>query len=709
MPQCIHALTTSALMHLRPFLPLLLTPVLLHGQASPPTHVHSPADEPVALENMIVTATPFRRAQADLATPTSVLAGRALLLESQSSLGETLAHQPGVAATYFGPGASRPVVRGLSGDRLRIAENGLGSLDASSTSPDHAIATDPLLIERVEIVRGPATVLYGGNAIGGIVNVIDHRVPSFLSDATVEGRAVARVSSVDDGKSGAVLFEGTQGSLAWHVDAYRRDHDDLRIPGFAFSESKRAEEIEHAEHEGGPTPVFARDRLPNSRQQAQGGATGFAWIHARGFVGVALSEHRADYGIPAGAHVHAHDEHDDPSHEHEEHDVRIDLRRQRLELHGEINQLTGPFRSARFKVAAARYRHSEREGAETAAVFKNPGHDARVELMQTPVGQLSGAIGLQSSRDALSITGEAALMPSSRTLRHAVFAFEEIDLGQVSWQAGARAESQEISLRDSSRRSRRHETFTFSTGAVWPLSPAWSVGSTLARTERAPNAQELYANGPHAGTASFEIGDERLDRERSLALDLSLRRRTGRITGEITVFVNRFSGYIFPRATGAEEDHLPVYRYAQHDAGFHGAEAEVLFHLHESSAHTWDFRLAGDFVRGRLTDGAGNLPRITPRRLTAGIDYRGGPFFGGIEVQCIDRARHLADDETPTDASTLLNASLGWHFDVGRFACDLFMRGQNLANEEVRPHVSFLKEVAPLPGRNVALGLRVSF
>ena len=175
------------------------------------------------------------------------------------------------------------------------------------------------------------------------------------------------------------------------------------------------------------------------------------------------------------------------------------------------------------------------------------------------------------------------------------------------------------------------------------------------------------------------------------------------------MFVNRFSGYIFPRATGAEEDHLPVYRYVQQGAGFHGAEAELLFHLHESSAHTWDLRLAGDFVRGRLTDGAGNLPRITPQRLTAGIDYRGGPFFGGIDIQFADRARHLAGDESPTGASTLLNTSLGWHFDLGRFACDLFLRVTNLTDTEARNHVSFLKDLAPLPGRNAVLGMRLSF
>jgi iron complex outermembrane recepter protein len=702
---------------LHPFL-LLAAAALARGQTTPPEHSHSAADELVALENFVVTATPFERSQAEIASPTSVLTGRALILKLQPTLGESLNGQPGVASTYFGPGASRPVIRGLGGDRIRVLENGTGSIDASSTSPDHAVAVDPLLVDRIEIVRGPAALLYGGNAVGGVVNVIDHRIRTTLPDRALEGRASFRVSSVDDGKSGAVLAEGAGGPLAWHVDVYRRTSDNVRIPGFSESAAIRAEETEHAEEEGEPAPEFAHGRLPNSRQQADGAAAGFSWIGKRGYLGFAASGHNTVYGVPPGAHEHEHEE------EHEEEEasalaatvlpgeaeaVRIDLRQRRLDIQGGLTQPFGIFRSANLKLGFADYRHQEIEGGEIGTVFKNKGYDGRIELIHEPLGNVNGAIGAQISHNDFSAIGDEAFVPPSHTASYALFAFEEIAFDPLTWQLGARIETREIEVRDGSDRSRDDNGLSLSTGLIWKLNDAWSLGTTLARTERLPNAQELYSNGPHIGTGAFEIGDETLGKEKSLALDVSLRRSKGFVTGELTVFANRFAGYLFEQPSGAEEDGLAVYAYTQRDAEFYGAELETIFHLHETAAHAFDFRVAADTVYGKIRDTGDNLPRITPRRLTLALDYRGGPFSAGIDTQFVDRARRLAPNETATDGYTLLGASLGYHFDVGRFACDVFVRGSNLADEEARSHVSFLKDVASLPGRNVTLGLRVSF
>jgi iron complex outermembrane receptor protein len=709
---------------------LFLAAALAHGQSTtpPPEHSHSAADEPVALENLVVTATPLERPQAEIAAPTSVLTGRSLSLKLQPTLGESLSGQPGVASTYFGPGASRPVIRGLGGDRIRILENGTGSIDASATSPDHAVALDPLLVDRIEIVRGPAALLYGGNAVGGVVNVIDHRIHTTLPDRALEGRTAFRYSSVDDGKSGAVLLEGATGPLAWHVDAYRRTSDNVRIPGFSESAAIRAEETEHAAEEGEPAPEFAHGRLPNSRQQADGAAAGFSWIGSRGYLGFAASGHNTVYGVPPGAHEHEeHHEEETGTAEaalphdtsfaiaaaalpgEDEHAVRIDLRQRRLDLQGALTQPFGVFESARFKLGLAEYRHQELEGNEIGTVFKNRGYDGRLELVHTPLGNINGAIGAQVSHNDFEAIGAEAFVPPSHTASYALFAFEEAALDPLTLQFGARVETQEIEVRDGSGRSRDGSGVSLSTGAVWKLTDTWSLGATVAHSERQPNAQEIYSNGPHTGTGAFEIGDENLGKEKSLALDLSLRRRTGFVTGELTVFANRFDGYIFEQPTGGEEDGLAVYQYTQRDAEFYGAEVETIFHLHESTAHAFDVRVAADTVYGEISDTGENLPRITPRRLTLALDYRGGPFSAGIDTQLVDRARRLAPNETATDSYTLLGASLGWHFDVNRFAFDVFVRASNLTDEEARSHVSFLKDVAPLPGRNLTLGLRVSF
>ncbi len=696
---------------LRPYPLLFLAAALAHGQSpTPPAHSHSPADEPVALENLVVTATPLERAQAEIASPTSVLTGRALALKLQPTLGESLAGQPGIASTSFGPGASRPVIRGLGGDRIRILQNGTGSIDASTTSPDHAVALDPLLIDRLEIVRGPAALRYGGNAVGGVVNVIDHRIATTLPDRAIEGRTALRYSSVDEGKSAAVLLEGAGGPLAWHVDAYRRTSDDTRIPGFAESSAIRAEETAHAAEEGEPAPTFTHDHLPNSSQTADGAAAGFSWIGTRGYLGFAASGHNTLYGIPPGAHAHEEDAHATPGTPHEEEPpVRIDLRQRRLDLQGALTQPFGIFESARFKLGLADYRHQELEGSEIGTVFKNKGYDGRLELLHQPLGLLTGAIGAQISHNDFSAIGDEAFLPPTHTASYALFAFEEATFDPLTWQFGARVETQDIEVRDVSNRSRDGSGVSLSTGLVWKLSDAWSLGSSLARTERQPNAQELFSNGPHIGTGAFEIGDETLGKEKSLALDVSLRRRAGFITGEFTVFANRFDGFLFEQPTGAEQDDLVVYQYTQRDAQFYGAELETIFHLHESTAHAFDIRIAADTVRGKIRGSGKNLPRITPRRLTLGLDYRGGAFSAGIDTQFVDRARNLSANETATDSHTLLGASLGWHFDVNRYACDVFMRASNLTDEEARNHVSFLKDVAPLPGRNVTLGLRVSF
>jgi iron complex outermembrane receptor protein len=735
----------------------LLTAALAAAQGqTPPDHRHN-HDEPLALENFVVSASPYARSQADIAQPTSVLAGRELTLRMAPTLGELLAGQPGVSSSSFGPGASRPVIRGLGSDRIRVLENSLGTTDASIISPDHAVSLDPLLIERVEVVRGPAALLYGGNAVGGVVNVITHRIHTSLPDATVQGRLEARGNSADREDSAGLVLEGATGNVAWHADYYHRRTSDVKIPGFAESARRRAMEEEEHHHDDDDDhghdddhdddhdeeePIFGR--IPNTALRNEGGAFGVSFIGRRGYFGLAHSVHDSRYGIPAGVHVHHHgeEEHDDHDHdedhdddhgdEHGEEDenVTIDLRQRRWEFQGEITEPFGVFRGARFKLGTARYRHTEFEGDEVGTVFRNRGYDGRAEFLHQPFGAFTGAISWQGGRSDFEADGDEAFVPPSRTTTNALFVFEEAEMAPFTWQLGARVENQDLALREDTGAKRDDTTVSGSTGLVWKLNDTWTLATYLARTERAPNVQELYADGPHAATGAYEIGNPGLRRERSLALDISLRKRVGFVTGAVTVFTNRFNGFIFEVPTGetavphddhwdiyGHDDHddhedetgLPVYRFIQRDAGFHGAELEAVFHLHGYGEKQLDLIVGADLVRGRNQDDRDHLPRITPSRLKTGLAWSHGPIALGGEVQWVASQHRTAPNELPTDSYELVSAYATYRHVAGRTVWDFFLRGTNLSDAEARVHTSLLKDVAPLAGRSVQAGVRLSF
>lgn len=682
---------------------------------------NSAADPAVHLDQFIISASPFQRDQADLAQATSILAGSALLQRQQPTLGETLAGLPGVNATWFGPGASRPVIRGLGGDRIRILENGTGTIDASGVSPDHAVSVEPFLIDRIEVVRGPASLLYGSSAVGGVVNLLTHRIETQPPGRAVSGTLDARVGTgADEEAYGGIVNVGGEiapgRSLVLHLDGFRRKTGDLDIPGYAESATVRAEETEHAAEEGEPAPVFARGTLPNSAVDSSGGAAGLSLVTKTGHAGFAYSGFDSLYGVPG----HAHDG---------EAGVRIDLRQRRWDIQGETRAEVGPFSGARFKVGQADYEHRELEGAEVGTVFRNRGYDARAELLHRDLGGLAGAWGVQAGSNRLEAQGDEAFLPPARTQTAAVFAFEEFKAGAFTPQFGARFERQDIDVRDGSGRKRSDDAVSFSAGTVWNPSAGWVVGLSLTRTQRAPNAQELYADGPHIGTGAYEIGDAALARERSLGAEVNVRRRVGFVTGEISVFANRFKGYIYEAPTGevavAHDDHfhfedpadlhgheaeeaLTVYRYVATDADFYGAEAEAVVHLHEAVKQTVDLRLAADFTRAE--DGAGQpLPRIPAVRYTVGLAWRQGGWSAGTDWQFTREQERVAANEAASDDYALLSAYLAWRRDLTRGSWEIFLRGTNLTDEEARPHTSFLKDLAPLPGRNVTAGVRWTF
>jgi len=641
----------------------------------------------ITLDPVVTTASPLAREGDEIAQPTSVLGGLKLDQHLQSTLGETLAGQPGVDSTYFGPGASRPVIRGLGGDRIRVLTGGVGTLDASVISPDHAVSLDPLLIDRVEIVRGPASLLYGGGAIGGVVNVVDGRIPETLPDAPVTGRFELRGATAAHELAGAGVLEGAAGHWAWRLDGFQRGTDDVRIPGLGPAPEKAAEMIANGE-----TP--SNGTLINSATETSGGSVGLSYIGSAGHFGVSYNGFDSFYGTVA------------------EPDVKIDLKQRRVDLHGEWLQPVGLLRAIKFQLGTGDYQHDEIEGGTLGTRFTNQGYEGRLEFLHEKIGAFEGALGFQSTRSDFAALGEEAFLPPTVTLGNAVFLYEETVTGPVTWQLGARFEQQKITPEAGSGYAEvSHPLSTFTGGAIWKLDAAWSLALSLSANERAPNAQELFARGAHVGTGTYEVGDAGLGVEQSTGVDLSLRRTAGFVTGELSLFVNRFDGYIYEQATGATDadSGLPVYDYVQRDAQLYGGELEVIFHLQKGPDSTTDLRVFADSVRATNTTDDTPLPRTTPVRLGAALDWQVGPWSLGTELRLVQAQDRIAPDETSTGGYTLWSVNGTYAFDVGRAKGQLFLRGTNLLDETARVHASFLKDIAPLPGRDVAMGVRFNF
>ncbi|HEX4952588.1 MAG TPA: TonB-dependent receptor [Thermoanaerobaculia bacterium] len=636
------------------------------------------------LRDEIVVSAGGPRLQLEVAQPTTVLSDEELDQRRDLTLGETLAHQPGISSTFFGQGASRPVIRGLGGDRVRMLSDGIGSSDASNLSPDHAVSLDPFSADRIEVLRGPSTLLYGSTAIGGVVNVLDERIPSFPAAAAVSGSLEGSAGSVADERTGGLRLGGGGGRLAWHLDVSQREAGDYEIPGFA---------------EVDPDAGERAGRVVNSAVQAESGSLGLSWIGDAALVGVSVSGFDTLYGVPGSAHG-------------EEAGVRIDLEQRRVDLKAELQRSFGPFRGAKLRLGRADYEHRELEGEETGTLFTNESWEGRFELIQEPRGRSRGSVGLQFATSDFAAIGEEAFVPPSQTESLALFAFEEVALAgeKVRLQLGGRWERQSLSPDGADALpDRSFDGCSGSLGLIWEPNDDWSASFSLARSERLPTATELYANGPHVATRAFEVGDPDLDSEVSLGLDASVSKRTGWLTATLNLFANRFDGFVFERATGEEEGGLAVFEFAQGDAELWGAELEGLLHVWEGTDSHLHVQVGADFVRAELRQSGEPLPRIPPRRYTVGANVHWHRFRAWVEAVRAEEQDRVAVNETATGGYTLVNAGASYRFFVAGRVLDLMLRGRNLTDEEARNHVSFLKDRVPLPGRDVNLGLRFTF
>ncbi len=668
---------------------------LEHGEGSARVEVRPGAEASVQIlvdlarlhDEVVVTAGASARQQLELAQASTVLSGDDLDQRRDSTLGETLAQQPGISSTYFGPGASRPVIRGLGGDRVRMLSDGLGSADASNVSPDHAVSVDPASAERIEVLRGPSTLLYGSTAIGGVVNVLDNRIPGYAPEKPLTGSVELSAGTVAGERQGSLMLEGGAGRFAWHADYLQRETDDYEIPGFAEADPQEDEEM--------------TGELDNSALDSEAGSIGFSLVGDTGLIGLSVSGFDTLYGVPGHEHEHEEKEEGGP--------VRIDLEQRRVDLKGELRRPFGLWSGARLRLGSADYEHRELEGAEVGTTFLNESLEGRFELVQQRTrGGLSGSVGVQYSTSDFAAIGAEAFVPPSTTDLAAVFAFEEIQRGKLRYQFGGRFENQQVDV-DSELPDRDLSGLSGSLGLVWEPADDYSLSVSVARSVRLPTATELYANGPHIATDAFEVGDPDLDQETSLGVDVSLRKRTGRFTATLNLFANRFDDYVFERFNGEEQDGLAVIVFDQQDAEFVGGEIEGLVNLYQGDHAHFDLLLGTDYVRAELSGTGEPLPRIPPRRHKLGVSYRYDrlrAFAEAIRAESQDRA---SDEETTTAGYTLLNAGISYRLFLGPTVLDLMLRGRNLGDEEARNHVSFLKDVAPLPGRDVNLGVRLAF
>jgi iron complex outermembrane recepter protein len=640
---------------------------------------------------IVITGNPFERPLG--ATAASVLAGAELQRRRGASLGDTLDGLPGVAATGYGPNASRPVVRGLDGDRVRLLDNGGSSVDASNLSFDHAVALDPLVAERVEVLRGPAALLYGGSAIGGVVNVIDNRIPRRAATG-LGGRAEVRLGGAARERAAAAVLDGGAGSLAWHADGFQRRTDDLRVPTF------------EPVADGAALP--RSDRVRNSAAEARGGALGASWVGAQGQVGAAVDTLRHDYGVTV------------------EPDVGIRLQRDRVSAAGEWRVPAAALQSLSLRAGHTRYQHQEVEGdGAVGTTFRSRGQDLRAEVRHRFMPGAEGLWGVQAETLSFSALGEEAFVPGTRTRSAALFALQAWPVGPGTFTVGVRAERVRVSSdgdvdaaaapRFGAPQARSYAPRSGSLALALPLGAAaggWQLLLSMGHVERAPAYYELYANGVHLATDAFEVGDPMLGLERSRHGEAALAWTRGAHRVKLALHATRFARYIALDATGTDIDvaepgdppeFVPEYRFQAVRARLVGVEAEARVRLHDGA---WKLDLEGqiDHTRGDNLSAGEPLPRLAPLRARLGLVGAQGPWTLGMTLAHDARQARVSRNDSPTAAFTRWD--LWARFDT---AAGLAVWAKlNNATDELgyaSTAVATIRGLSPLPGRALAAGV----
>ena len=666
----------------------------------------APADDahPQEPTSIIVTA-PYNRDRAAVLAGTSVLTGEALTRDIRTTIGETLTHLPGVSATSFGPNASRPILRGFQGERIRVLKDGIGSVDVSNTSVDHPVVVNPLTAERIEVLRGPAALLYGSAAIGGIVNVLDNRIPRHVPDHAIHVDLTGTYGSAAEERSFFGQADAPVGSnFVLHVDGSYAKTADLDTGNFILAKPLRDQAAASSD------PAIRdlanlRGKLENSAAETWEAAAGAALILDCGTIGASYSHYDSLYGVPMRYSLN-------PDVEAEK--VRLKVKQDRVDMRAELN-VKGPFiDTIRFRTAFADYKHSEID--DTGAIgttFLNKSTESRLEFAQAKRGGWQGAFGAQLAIRDFNVIGDEAFVPKNTTQQFGVFTLQELSLGSVKFEAGARYERTNLTAVASPTIGnldlrRNFSAVSGSLGASYELAPEIRISLTGSHTERAPAAEELFANGPHAGTQAFEIGNPDFVKETSNGVEAALRGSRRGLTFSIAGYYNWFSNYIYDVQTGAVQDDLPVFQNLQADARYWGIEAEASAKAATLGSFGISIDGLGDYTNARIV-GVGPVPRIPPLRLLGGVEAKSDLLDLRGEIEWSAKQDRVSVNETPTNAFTLVNASATLR-PFGRDSkARLTLSANNIFNVEARRAASFLKDYAPLAGRDFRVTGRVSF
>lgn len=633
-----------------------------------------------AIQKVVVTASPFHSAEGDqILTPAKVLAGNELRDKVGSSIGETLSQELGVSASGFGAGASRPIIRGLEGSRIKMLENGMTTSDVSGLSNDHAVASEGAVAHQIEILRGPAALLYGSGAIGGLVNVVNERIPTTL-EAQPTGQVETRYSGVDNGRNVSGTVDGAAGKLALHLDGNWRDANDYKIP----------------DHRALNDASSASGRLPHSATTEKNAGAGASWIDSWGYAGFSASHLSNLYGIPSVE------------------GSRIDQKQNRYDFDSQIREPLAGFESLRVKAGYSDYEHAELGEDGPEVQFQNRSLETRWELTHKPWAGLRGTFGMQTENthfSALSAAGGPDTVPRTHSTSTAAFLVEEADAGPLRLSGGLRYEA--VKRTPVGNKERQFDLVSGSFGALWPFTPGYGVGATLSYAQRAPAIEELYSGGPHDATQSFDIGNPDFDKETSRNIELSLQKTSGLLRWKANVYRNHIQNFIYGHVTdelldeeGNPGGDLRRRVFEQDRAHIHGAEAELTYN---QSGAGWSGRVFADTSRGKL-DRGGNLPLQPADRVGASVGYREGAWRAGLSLIHARGQDRLASFETATTPGyNQLDANLSYTQRLAGQDLTWFVLAKNLLNQDIRLATSLLKEIAPQPGRNLVVGVRAKF
>ncbi len=640
------------------------------------------AQTPTKVDKVIVTASPFSdQDELQSVQPAVVVGKEALVKDRAASLGDTLSTQAGIQSSSFGPGASRPIIRGLDGPRVKTAENGVGTLDVGTISPDHAVSAEVLGARQIEILRGPATLLYGSGAIGGLVNVVTDRIPQAHSDGT------------------RLLFDGRL-STAEHT---RDIGGQLRTSAGPFAFTGEASDRRTDDYE------TAHGKLANSDTATKNASVGGSYILANGFIGVGVNRFESNYGIPSPDAA------------------RIDLSRNRVETLGEINNVLGLER-VRFSATNNQYKHAEIESTGAiGTVFRNNASNARFDLQTTPMAGWRTVFGAEVERAEFSAIGAETIVPVTQTKSHALFAVTERKFGAGRLEIGGRFER--VSHSPEAPVSLPDRSFSLANGSIgyqWQLDNISAISASYSHAERAPAIEELYSKGAHVATLTYDLGNAQLAKERSQNIDVAYKLQSHAWSVRASVFRNNVKNFIYGASVDENGDGVADHvntagevvvngellkrEFVNVNARFTGAELSLGY----APTQGFGFTAMSDTVRGVIVSESGsNLPRISPSRIGGKLTWRGGAnnaWYTDVGATHVFEQDRVASFETSTPAYTRVDASIRYRMAfANNRSAELYILGRNLTNRDIRVHTSFLKDFAPMPGRSLFLGVTTTY